>query len=327
MSNLYPVKFGPIHKERVWGGSQLKSWFGEQSSQRIGEYWVLSGHPNGTSVVQNGKLAGKTLVELCEQYGEAYLGVSPQKRFPLLIKFLEANTDLSIQIHPDDAYAKVHELDFGKTEAWYILPCSEQRRVNVGHTFSNVEEFRTAIAQSRVEDYLCYQSVQPGQLVFVPSRTLHALLAGTMVIEVQQTSDVTYRVYDWNRVDVNGNHRELHVDKAAEVMQFGALDQPTLAAKPRRLLQTPLVNHDLLIECQYFTIEKFVIQKGAHLLSLKKEGNPDIVVVAEGEGLLTWPGAEEPLSLKRGDTVLVPSTLENFQIKTPEMITVLRVNY
>lgn len=162
---------------------------------------------------------------MLELYPEAYLGKSPQPRFPLLIKFLEATTDLSVQIHPDNAYAQTHEGDFGKTEAWFVLECDEARQVNYGHKFSNQEEYSQAVREGRVKEFLRYEPISAGSVVFVPSRTMHALLAGTIVVEIQQTSDVTFRVYDWDRLDGNGNSRELHVEKAAAVMQYGGMQK------------------------------------------------------------------------------------------------------
>ncbi|GMA56345.1 hypothetical protein GCM10025858_08480 [Alicyclobacillus sacchari] len=173
---MWPVKFTPVAMPRIWGGHALKSMFGVQVDDPIGEYWVLSGHPNGMSVVADGPFAGRTLAELTKEYPTAYLGHSPQGRFPLLIKYLEAESDLSVQIHPDDEYAREHEGDFGKTEAWYVLDAKPDGTVNYGHTFPDRETYLRAVAEGKVRDYLTYQPIQQGDLVFVPARTLHALL-------------------------------------------------------------------------------------------------------------------------------------------------------
>jgi len=326
---LYPVKFAPISQPRIWGGDQLKEWFGLEGEQPIGEYWVLSGHPSGVSVVINGDLAGKTLVELTELYPAAYLGRSPQPRFPLLIKFLEAQTDLSVQIHPDDEYAQKYEGDFGKTEAWYVLDCKEDGVVNYGHCFTSREQYMQAVEEGTVKRFLRYQPIQKEQLVFVPSRTLHALLAGTIVIEVQQTSDVTYRVYDWDRIDEKGNRRELHIEKAADALLYHEGDA---MARPEKSSHTPDptdgAEHTTMVACAYFTVERIDMKQGQYGLRLGKAGNPDILIVADGEGLLVYEeDGEQSLTLRRGDTVLVPSTLEQYALTTDTGLRILRTYY
>lgn len=323
---FYPVKFAPIPMERIWGGHQLKPWFREERNAPVGEYWVLSGHPNGTSVVMNGELAGKSLIELCGDYPDAYLGQSPQPRFPLLIKFLEANTDLSVQIHPNDEYSKAHEDDFGKTEAWYVLDCPEEGKVNYGHSFGSKEAYLAAVRERRVKDYLCYRSIKPGDLVFVPAQTLHALLADTTVIEVQQTSDVTYRVYDWDRVDANGNPRELHVEKAADVLTFDNHQQDSTLVEPETIRETDVLEHTRLVTCPYFTMESITIQSGSYTLSPGYHGNPDVLIVAEGSGILRWSDGESTL-LQRGDTLLIPATLNEYALKTESGLKAIRAYY
>jgi mannose-6-phosphate isomerase len=325
MSQAYPVKFVPIPQERIWGGHKLKSWFNSSKSEvPIGEYWVLSGHPNGTSIVANGELAGKTLNEIIELDPKAYLGRSPQPRFPLLIKFLEATTDLSVQIHPDDVHAQAHEGDFGKTEAWYILDAKPDGKVNYGHTFQNKAEYLDSVSSKRVKDFLCYQPIENGQVVFVPARTLHALLAGTIVLEVQQTSDVTYRVYDWDRVDQNGKPRELHIEKAAEVMQYGQ-HSTHHSTEPIILAQTDSFTHQRLLNCEYFTLEKLQFHSSTQTLTRGVTDNPDILIVVEGDIELNY--GEGSLQLQRGDTVLIPTNVETYELKTKSDTTVLRTFY
>ncbi|WAH38368.1 type I phosphomannose isomerase catalytic subunit [Alicyclobacillus dauci] len=322
---MLPVKFRPVPMERIWGGHKLKSTFGVTHEAPIGEYWVVSGHPNGMSVVCEGPLEGKTLNELTAAYPEAYLGTSHQSRFPLLIKFLEAEADLSVQIHPDDDYAQQYEGDFGKTEAWYILDAIEGGKVNYGHTFASREEYEKAVQNGAVKDYLRYRDIQKGDLVFVPARTLHALLAGTIVLEIQQTSDVTYRVYDWDRTDANGKPRQLHVDKAAQVLQYGAEDP---VVSPVQLQEDEHVQHSRLVECQYFTIESLRARKAVSL-SMGREGNPDVVIVAEGQGTLRAKvdGDNVTMSLRPGDAVLIPADVAAYQIDPNGDMTLVRTFY
>jgi mannose-6-phosphate isomerase len=324
----YPVKFSPVAQERIWGGSKLKECFHVHCEPPIGEYWVLSGHPNGTSVVVNGELAGKTLTELIEEYPQAYLGHSPQKRFPLLIKFLEASDDLSVQIHPDDQYAQEKEGDYGKTEAWYILDCQEDTKINYGHSFTSRDEYLAAVKEKRVADFLCYQEIEKDQLVSVPSQTLHALLAGTILIEIQQTSDVTYRVYDWDRVDAEGNSRELHIDKAADVMTYDNIQSSEgVDTKRRMLVETDTVQHEHFVTCPYFVIEKVTVKEESYRIQPGREGNPDILIVAEGEGVLHSGDGFEPLKLRQGDTILIPSSIQEYEVRALNKITLLRTYY
>ncbi|GIM47944.1 mannose-6-phosphate isomerase, class I [Collibacillus ludicampi] len=325
---FYPVKFAPIAHQRIWGGHKLKSLFGETRKEPIGEYWVLSGHPHATSMVTNGHFAGKSLVELTKEYPQAYLGNSPQNRFPLLIKFLEAEDDLSVQVHPHDQYAQEVEGDFGKTEAWYILDCRGGGLINYGHSFQNREEFLSAVKQKRIKDYLRYIEIKKDQFVFIPSQTLHALLAGTTLIEIQQTSDVTYRVYDWDRVDAQGKGRELHIEKAADVMRYGQDQIFQDCSTMQRILQkTRKIFHEQLATCPYFVIEKISIEDSCYSMKIGKKGNPDILIVAEGEGVLKTDGEYESLSLKQGDTVLIPSTMDTYEIHAISKIRLLRTYY
>lgn len=324
----YPVKFAPMAQQRIWGGSQLKPWFDEHQDFPVGEYWVLSGHPNGMSVVKNGAFAGKTLVELTEEYADAYQGDSPQHRFPLLIKFLEATDDLSVQIHPSDEYAQKVEGDFGKTEAWYVLNCEKGTNIVLGHSFESREEYEMAVKEEKVSEYLRYQGIDQDQLVFVPSQTLHALLAGTILIEVQQTSDVTYRVYDWDRTDEQGQGRQLHVEKAADVMTYQDTILPEGTDRVRwTLAETENIKHEHLVTCPYFVIEKLSIKEDSFSLKLGKTGNPDILVIAEGEGILDMNDGSEPVGFKRGDAILIPSTIRQYHIRTKVKTQLLRVYY
>ncbi|WP_067619735.1 type I phosphomannose isomerase catalytic subunit [Alicyclobacillus acidiphilus] len=323
---MLPVKFRPVPMPRIWGGHALKSTFGVETDEPIGEYWVLSGHPNGMSVVADGPLAGKTLAELTELYPDAYLGNSPQNRFPLLIKYLEAESDLSVQIHPDDAYANQHEGDFGKTEAWYILDSKPDGRVNYGHTFPNREAYESAVREGKVKDYLSYRSIAPGDLVFVPARTLHALLAGTKVLEIQQTSDVTYRVYDWDRVDADGKPRTLHVEKAAEVLQYGG----STPEMPRvTLVDEEGVQVVRLAQCPYFTIDEVRLSATELNLALGVKGNPDALIAVEGQGTLSFvsPDGLGELALRPGDTVLIPSNIESYRVSPHGSMTLIRTFY
>lgn len=321
----HPVKFRPIPKTRIWGGDHLKSTFGVTTAEAVGEYWVLSGHQSGMSVVSEGPFEGKTLEWLTTTYPSAYLGRSVQPRFPLLVKFLEAHTDLSVQIHPDDEYAKEHEGDFGKTEAWYVLSARPDGVVNYGHTFSNRDAFTEAVASGHVRDFLSYQSITPGALVYVPARTLHALLGGTIVLEIQQTSDVTYRVYDWDRVDEHGQSRELHVEQAADVLTYG---QPTESVEPTVLFTRAHFCMKRLLMCAYFAIDEITCSE-AVTVERGAIDSPDIFIVIEGMGELCYisDGVTSQIPVKPGDTVLVPTTLGEYSIAPRGEMKVIRTFY
>ncbi len=326
----YPLLFKPIAQERLWGGNKLSPMFGLGEQGQIGEIWTLSDHPNAPSICANGELEGKTLSEIIQMYPELYLGKPwSEDRFPLLIKFLHAEQDLSVQIHPDDHYGLKVEGDYGKTEAWYFLDAEADSRVNYGHRFISAAAYYEAIKDKKVKDYLSFYPVKKGDFVFVPSRTLHALLRGTMVVEIQQTSDVTYRVYDWDRVDAEGQSRELHVDKAADVMRYEARTQEASPFPvPEIIVDSLNVTHQKLITCPYFTIEKLELD-GFSSVSLTHGNveNPDILVVLEGEGSLIYrlsdtetTDKKQVLSLKQGDTLLIPANIEEYFIEGSELL-------
>lgn len=310
MKTPYPVKFKPIPKRRIWGGHKLKTWFGYKGKELIGEYWVLSSHPNGTSIVTNGELKGMTLQELTDQHPKYYLGSSPQNRFPLLIKFLDITQDLSVQVHPNDEYAQKHEGDFGKTEAWYIVDTKEDGSIIFSHHFRNKEEFQRVVHEKRVKEYLNFHPIQPGQFILVPSGTLHALRADTTLIEIQQTSDVTYRVYDWDRIDSEGNQRELHIDKAGEVLSYDDC-------------KDPFGENGEKLTCPYFIIEKRTLKKERYELPFHKT-NPIILVAVKGTGLISYE--KESLSLSFGNTVLCPALTQCF-IETQSELELLKISY
>ncbi|PWK16405.1 type I phosphomannose isomerase catalytic subunit [Tumebacillus permanentifrigoris] len=322
----YPVKFAPVVKPRPWGGDRLKALFQIERAEPIGEYWVLSGLAQDASVVVNGAWAGKTLVELVEEQPAEYLGGATHQQFPLLIKFLEAREHLSVQIHPDDQRAREWEQSLGKTEAWYILDHDPGAKVIYGHSFPNPDSYWRAVRERRVVDFLQERPIARDQLVFVPARTLHALLAGTILIEIQQTSDVTYRVYDWDRVDAQGNSRELHLDQAAQVMRYGETAATDPSDQQRYVLhREDGIEHERLLTCSYFTIEKLCLDDAGKSMQLGCAGNPDVVIIAEGEGYLETE--DTVLELRAGDTVLVPTSQRAYRLTTTTRMQVLRTFY
>ncbi|MCY8426820.1 mannose-6-phosphate isomerase, class I [Bacillus vallismortis] len=221
----HPLFLEPVFKERLWGGTKLRDAFGYAiPSEKTGECWAVSAHANGSSAVKNGPLAGKTLDQVWQDHPEIF-GFSDGKVFPLLVKLLDANMDLSVQVHPHDDYAIMHENgDLGKTECWYIIDCKDDAELILGHHASTKEEFKRTMESGDWNGLLRRLKIKPGDFFYVPSGTLHALCEGTLVLEIQQNSDTTYRVYDYDRCDDKGQKRTLHIEKAMEVITIPHTD-------------------------------------------------------------------------------------------------------
>lgn len=297
---MYPIKFTPIYKERIWGGNNLGKIFArELPGDHIGESWELSSHSNGTSVVANGFLTGKTLQEIMVDYKERLMGQKfiNENDFPLLIKIIDANDKLSIQVHPEDEYAYRVAGEAGKTEAWYVLNAKENAQIVYGlRKDSTKEDFIKAVESNTIGDMVKIVPVKAGDMVFVPAGMVHALFAGVMVYEVQQNSDTTYRVYDYDRVGDDGKKRELHVKKAIEVIHFTE--------------QSSCDFNNSSISCQYFSMAKLKIQ-GAR--TEKTEDHFIIYCITAGIGEIIYKDIVEPL--RAGDTILIPACLGKFVIK------------
>lgn len=318
----YPLKFRPLAKERLWGGKRLSSLFQLTSDKNIGEVWTLSDHTNGMSVCVNGPLAGHTLRDIILRYGTLYLGQTERDCFPLLIKFIDAEEDLSVQIHPDDDYAQTHEGDFGKTEAWYILETKPDAQIHYGHSFPNRGTYERAIHTGKVRDYLQFIDVSADDFIFVPSGTLHAIMSGVMLIEIQQTSDVTYRVYDWDRVDADGKSRELHTKKAGDVLRF---EKQPIPDERRVVEERTGMKHEHFVRCPYFTVDKWSLRE-TQQIERGKKGQPDVLICAKGEGVLQYR-EEETLPIRPGDTLLIPSDLDTYGVQPNDEMVLLRTYY
>ena len=208
----------PIFKERIWGGYKLKSDFGYQiPSDKTGECWAISAHSNGETTIRNGQHAGKTLSELWNNHPELF-ATDTKRPFPLMVKILDAKDDLSVQVHPDDKFAQLIENDLGKAECWYVLDATPEAQIIYGHNANSKEEFKKKAEAAKWQELLTKVAVKSGDFFDVPTGTVHALGKGTLILEVQQSSDTTYRLYDYDRRDDKGNLRELHLDKAFSVI-------------------------------------------------------------------------------------------------------------
>lgn len=308
-----PLFLAPVFQERIWGGTALRDRFGyDIPSHHTGECWGISAHPNGPSRICNGELAGKTLHEVWEQHPELFGrgGAATHEPFPLLVKILDANADLSVQVHPDDAYAAEHEQgELGKTECWYVLDCAPDAELIVGHTAATRAELAERMERGEWEKLLVRRKIRPGQFFYVPSGTVHALGKGTLVLEVQQSSDTTYRVYDYDRVDAYGNKRELHVTKALDVITV-----PHVEAEVSRCVVTAGDGYCVtcLVEAKYFSAYHVLVQASGEYHGTQAGGYRLASVIA-GNG--TFATGDGEWSLTSGDHFLIPVTVEQFYIR------------
>lgn len=312
---FYPLLFVPIMKERIWGGQVLKEKYNRDlPAEKIGESWDVACHENGTSIVANGEFKGKSLIQLIAQYGTELLGTRFKKhdfdKFPLLIKLLDASDVLSVQVHPGDEYAALHEgRELGKTEMWYVIQAKPGAELVYGvKKGTTKEEFARAIARGDLEKYLNRIEVKSGDVVYIPSGTVHAIGAGILICEIQQNSDTTYRVYDWNRLGDDGKPRELHVGKALDVINFDTertYDKVAgLSVKEGTSIRT------YYVASKYFMMEKLEV-KG----KLDEEANGEYFVtltVIEGQGKIRYSEGEQHFN--GGDSLLIPASLGPYSI-------------
>ncbi len=290
--------FKPIFKERIWGGSVLKGLYGDVvPAGPIGEAWVVSAVPGSESVVAGGRYAGRTLADLYEHDRELF----PRAKgaFPLLTKILDAADRLSVQVHPDDDYARVHEHQSGKTECWYVLQAEPGARLVIGHTAQTRDELEAAVASGTLETLLVQIPVVAGDFVYIPAGTLHAIGKGIVLLENQQTSDVTYRIYDYNRIDAKGQRRELHLEKGLAVT-----DVPAKPADIRNFAATTEIV--TMVEAPAFTVRKLAVHGSFHYVN--KIGRWYVATVVAGEG--TFNG--RPIAY--GDAFVVPSNVGKIDI-------------
>ena len=291
-----PILFlNPVFKEMIWGGNQLAEKFGyEIPSDKTGECWAVSAHPNGDCTVREGEYAGRKLSELFKEEPELF-GNRPLDRFPLLIKIIDAKADLSIQVHPDDAYAKVHENgSLGKTECWYILDCPEDATLVVGHNAGSREELKEMIDQKRWSELIREVPVKKGDFIQINPGTVHAIKGGLMILETQQNSDITYRVYDYDRLS-NGKPRELHVQQSIDVITVPA---PSAEDSVSHAADLPANTMNELIACDYYKVYKLTVTEP---VSFEQEHPFLIMSVIEGEGLVNGQ------MIRKGDHIILPS--------------------
>ena len=318
---LYPLKFKPIMKDKIWGGPKLRDVLGKKASDKAGESWEISGVEGDISVAENGFLAGNSLQDLAEIYMGDLLGDSIYERygaeFPLLIKFIDAADFLSVQVHPDDAMARERHNSYGKTEMWYIVE-SDKGQLNAGFNRElDREQYLQHLNGGTLKEILTFEAVAPGDIYFMPAGRVHAIGSGVLLAEIQQTSDVTYRIYDWDRTDDKGNPRELHTDLALDAIDFSfhkryktpyqALKNSTVNAVDTPFFTTSVIELDQPVEKDLNLIDSFVIY-----------------MCMEGSAGITYgKGAVE--TIKKGETILIPAEIKNLALIPTEASTLLEV--
>ncbi len=311
-NNLYPLKFTPILKDKIWGGQKLKTILNKNSDlPNVGESWEISDVEGDTSIVNNGSLKGKSLKDLLDVYKEELIGKHNYKtfknKFPLLIKFIDAKEDLSIQLHPNDELAAKRHNSFGKTEMWYVFQADPGSNLIVGFNQEMTpEKYLKHLNDKTLTQILNFDEVKEGDTYFVEVGRVHAIGAGVMVAEIQQTSDITYRVYDWDRVDSEGNERELHNDLAIDAFDFDMPDNFRVTYD-----KTPNQSNEM-VSCPYFTTNYLRINQ-----TLQKENNHDSFIIymcVDGDAEITANGSSE--HIKKGETMLLPAAIKQFEISS-----------
>ena len=310
MEYLYPLIFEPIIKEKLWGGKNLNKILNKpRMSDHDGESWELSCVPNNVSVLRNGPLAGKTLTELIEQFRGDLVGEAVYEehgsRFPLLIKFIDAQQDLSIQVHPGDKLAKNRHNSFGKTEMWYVIDSEPDASIIVGFSEPlNVSQYLDYVENNKLMSILNRERVQPHDVFFIPAGRVHTIGKGLIIAEIQQTSDVTYRIHDFDRVDTKGSKRELHNDLAIEAIDFTIPDS-------YRTIYERSSSEQVIGTSNYFTTKRRLLNKSTTLNF--DHSSCTVLMCIEGSYDVSY--FDELPTISKGDTVLVPSCIEELRLK------------
>lgn len=312
MSELYPLKFEPILKEKIWGGKSLAENFGKKQGdlKNIGESWEISAVSGNLSVVSNGFLAGNNIEEIIEVYMGDITGESVYEKFgiefPLLVKLIEARDDLSVQVHPGNDLARERHNAYGKTEMWHILGSESGARIYTGFSLPvSRESFMDAVAGDTVAELLNSEPVKPGDTFFTPAGRIHAIGAGIVLAEIQQTSDITYRIYDWGRKDAEGKPRELHTDLAIDAIDFRQAGSGRIVGEILRNRPSALVSSE------YFDANLIVFDKGINR-NYNVIDSFVIYVCTEGRFTIRWDSGSETMT--RGETVLIPASISEVEL-------------
>lgn len=325
MSKLYPLKFKPVFKDKIWGGDKLKSVMGLDYSPlpNCGEAWMLSGVGGSPSIVSNGFLEGNELNELLEIYMYDLVGDEVYDKFgnefPVLIKLIDANDWLSIQVHPDDELAAIRKIGRGKTEMWYVINADENAQLISGFKKAiSKGEYVHLLKNNQLTEVLNFEQVEAGDVFFMPAGRVHSLGPGILLAEIQETSDITYRIYDWDRTDSTGNHRDLHIEDALDAIDFQAhntyktdyLRQPDKSVNLER--------------CEHFTVN--LIQLGKHALEKDYSALDSFVALlcVEGNGFVQHDSKRYPY--RKGELILIPAIMQGLLINPLEKTMLLEVH-
>ena len=307
---LHPLKFQPILKDKIWGGEKLITNFNKSSNSKIlGESWEISTVPGDISIVSNGKLKGKTLQELINEFKAKFLGETNFKRFgeqfPLLIKFIDAKQDLSIQLHPNDELAKKRHNSFGKTEMWYVMQADTDANLIVGFNQKmDKDTYLKHLEDKTLTQILNFDKVKTGDTYFIEAGRVHAIGAGVLLAEIQQTSDVTYRVYDWDRVDANGNERDLHNDIAIDAFNFEMKDNFRVDYKKTKN------EANTMVSCPFFTTN--YVELDANCTKKNNHDSFIIYMCVDGEVEICTETSKDTIC--KGETILIPAAIKDYEL-------------
>lgn len=303
---MEPIFLTPIFQDKIWGGQKLQTEFGfDLPSNTIGEAWVISTHPHGESIVSSPKAyAGMGLNELYQTHPELF-GDNHPETFPLLTKILDAKEDLSVQVHPDDTYGLEHEGELGKTECWFIISAEEGASIIYGHEATSPEEFKDLINSENWESLLRKRSVKAGDFFYVPHGTIHAIGGGITVLETQQNSDTTYRVYDYDRTDSDGNKRDLHIEQSIAVSQIPHKD-PNIEYKINHYNASTITHY---ITNEFFSVYRWEIHDQ---IDIDLTGDYTLVTVLDGDGQLTINDTHYPIH--KSQSFIIPNNIRHITL-------------
>lgn len=314
---MYPLKFNPILKSVVWGGEKIAPFKGIETEQHnIGESWELSGVKDNESVIANGPLAGKNIAELCEEYKGELLGEKVYAKtgaeFPLLIKFIDARDDLSIQVHPNDELAAVrHNGSKGKTEMWYVVQADKNAHLMSGLSAAiTPDEYAARIADNTITEVLHDYNVEKGDIFFLPAGRIHSIGTGCFIAEIQQTSNITYRIYDFGRVGLDGKPRELHTELSKAAIDYSVLDDYKTHYTEKKNEENEVVS------CEYFTTSLFDLSE-PFTRDMSGLDSFMIIICTEGKGTLADNNGNS-VDIKQGETVLLPASVKSFTLTPAE---------
>lgn len=313
-----PFLLKPAGKDYLWGGTRLNDDFAKDiEMDPLAETWECSTHPDGPSMVASGAYSGRTLAEVLKMHPE-YLGTHPKTEgeLPILIKFIDAKKDLSVQVHPTDEYAREHENgQLGKTEMWYVLDATKDAKLIYGfHHDADKEKVRKSIEEGTVEKYLQKVPIQKDDLFYIEAGTVHAIGAGALVAEIQESSNLTYRMYDYNRIDKNGKKRELHVEKALEVANLKAMSEPR---QPVRVLKYKKgCASELLCRCKYFEVYRMIVntERCREMVDYQADETSFRVLLCTNGCGAVYYGENQTIRVFKGDCIFVPANSKKIKI-------------